>query len=439
MCIRDSLTAPVLQGSPFDRIYLIPFSNDPAYQNYFRQINFGIYAINSHIEVFNCTFIRVQPEPAYVLSRRDIGGIGIYSKGIIGTSPRLLNVGDENDAARALNFQNIFEDCHRGIVTLNRINSKINKNYFLHTSSSIFKSGLDVYLKDADQSSISIRENIFEERNVQLSNAGPYPSTGIVVSSIAPTIKILHIDSNEFFNKKVGIFVQNTKGRSYSDARFLIENNDFTTDVSPNQLSTYGAIFGIWLSNSSNGVIRYNNMMRPVPLNAEPSNYENMVYGMNIVGSTNMNIAANDITQYGTSFRMVSNCNGTTLKCNDIIANVQGISLANAGMTSQGYSGEAWDNKWDGFPTPSMTTYNRAKGSATSLISWYNQGQPNDISVNNRYSPEPVENAIIYPHAYENTAGCYVNSPYPGDVESRRSRITKIIEGEMEYLRFPEI
>jgi len=432
----NNFSRPNGSQAPLSDIPVIPFSRNVTGENIFSNLHYGIYAMDSDLDVFNCSFINIQPESSYNPRRGSEGGCAIYSKSGIGASVRFLKVGEENDAVMTLNYQNDFINCRRGIATVNGVNSFINYNSFLHTQQSTTPSGTGIYLKDAELRQISIGNNTFTEENYQPD--GAYSSTGIVVSSLMPTYKNMHITNNTFMNEKVGVYLQNSKGRRYSDTGFLVQDNVFVNDKQANELSAYNGIFGIWLNNVSNGMIRYNQFYRPVPLSLAPSNFQTMLYGMNVVGSTNMNIAGNDFTQYGTSVRMVSNCPGTTLKCNNFIANVQGISLALASMSAQGWPGEAWDNKWDGFPTTSSSSYNRADGTVTFPIDWYNQGDPNDVSNDNRFSPEPVNNSIIWAYPNHNSPGCYTNTSYPSGSEGRNYRIARIIEGDMEYVSFPE-
>ena len=431
-----NLRRPNLGGSPYDRVFMIPLSRNAAYSTDFSDLHYGIYGVNSNMEVFNCTFSKIQPVSAYSPRRYSDAGCAIYTRVEVNSAVKFLKVGDQNDVGNGLNFENYFEDCRRGIITVNGVNSFINYNSFVHPSNTGNPSSTGIYIKDADLRQISIRNNTFEEEKYR--PVGPYPSTGIVVSSIIPTYKNLHIADNTFVNERVGVYLQNSRGRRYSDQNFVVADNLFVININPGELASYHGIFGIWMNNVSMGMVRYNQFYRPTPLSQEPANFQTMVYGMNIVGSTDMNIAGNDFTQFGTSMRMVSNCAGTTLKCNTMTANVQGISLAMASMTAQGWPGEAWDNKWDGFPYASSTTYNRAHGTSPYPIKWYNQGQANDAGNYNRFSPEPVDFQIIDPYPLQQSPGCYLPSPNNGDVEGRNDRISKIIEGEIEYVSFPE-
>jgi hypothetical protein len=421
--------------APISRIPTIPFSTNASTRNNFSNLNYGIYGVNSDMEVFNCTFSNIQPVPVYNTRRNSYGGTAVYSKGKIGSATRFLKVGEPDDLPNGLNYKNEFNDCRYGILTQNGIESYLNYNSFLHTASSPFPSGTGIYLRDADNRLISIKNNIFTEEAVNL--FGPYSCNGIVISSATQTRKILDISENNFINQKIGVYLQNCKGRAYSDMGFTVADNIFTCNIDPADITRYNNnIIGLSLNNVAKGFVRFNQFYRPVPLNDEPSNYQNLVFGMNIVNSTDLNIAANDFVQYGTSMRLASICAGTTLKCNDMIANVQGILLDVAAMTTQGWPGESWDNKWDGFPT-SNSVYNRAHGSVTGRIEWYNQGQSNTVNSPNRYSPEPVVINIIAPNPFQPSAGCYITT-HVGDVESRNNRISKIVNGEMEYLMFPE-
>lgn len=416
----------------------IPFDLSPGTMNTFSNLNFGIYAQNSEIDVNNCQFINIQPVPSYT-STFLYNGTGVFSSVSIGTPIKYLNVGKQN--LTTFYFQNNFMDCRRGIVTLNGVDSKILYNDFVHPLGTNSISGTGIYLKDADQRNIIIQGNTFTDNQLKLAGYpnGNYASNGVVISSLTQTRKFLNLTYNTFTNLKVSLYIQNSRGSVYQDPTFVIGNNQFTFNVTPSQLTTSNtSYFGIWLNNVSRGFVKYNNFYRPVPLSQEPANFKSLSLGMNIVNCTDVSIAANDFTQFGTSFRMVSNCPGTTLKCNDMIACVQGISLANAGMTSQGWLGQSWDNKWDGFPTPSLNTYNRADGTTTNPVDWYNQGPQNNTNVYNRFSPEPVNTFVIVPTSNQPSTGCASPSPIPGGGDPRAERITKIVDGDMEYYSFPE-
>ncbi|TAH44312.1 MAG: T9SS type A sorting domain-containing protein [Bacteroidetes bacterium] len=431
----NNLRRPFLGGSAFDRVFMIPFSRDENFTTEFADLHYGIYAVNSDIEVYNCIFERMQEVTAYRGRNYRYGGCAILSRCTPGSGPRFLHVGDDHDNENALEYKNHFWDCRFGVVTENSVNSYVAFNEFSATGNLTGPSGTGIYLKDADNRQITIKNNQFTEQNPNI--YGIYSSTAIAISSITQTRKILNISNNDFHNQKVGIYLQNCKGRRPSDLSFLVEDNTFVCDLDALDFPRYqNNIIGLWLNNTANGLIRFNQFYRPVPLASQPGNFKNLVFGMNVVGSTDLTIASNDFTQYGTSIRMVSLCSGTMLKCNNMFANVQGIRLDVASLTPQGKPGEAWDNKWDEFPV-SSSPYNRSDGTVTAPVNWFNRGQANSTNAPNVYSPEPADPSVIWPVPNQPSPGCYLPNPFV-DLGGRNHRIAKIVSGDIEYLIFPE-
>ncbi len=415
----------------------LPLSTDPAQTNTFIGLNFGIYAVNSNLDIYNCDFTNCQPVTAYTGTSL-YNGTSIFSKVNIGSPYKFIKAGDQ-DISTTARYRNEFYDCRRGIVTMNNINSTIKYNNFVHPSAATTISGTGIYLKDADyQNAITIQNNTFNDDHLVIAGSptGLYASNGIVITSATQTRKFLNISLNTFEDQKIAIYVSNSRGNAYSDYTFSISNNLIESTITPSTLTaTNTTYYGIWLSAVSRGIIHWNTFNRAFPLSMEPANYKNLMLGMNVVNSTDVSIAANDFITYGTSMRYVSNCNGTTLKCNTMISNVQGVSLAAASMTNQGYPGEAWDNKWDGFPTTTSSTFNRADGTVVSQIFWYNRIAPNTTSNYNRYSPEPVNPTKITPFPFEPSPGCAIIATPGGD---RNERISRIVKDEIVYEFFPE-
>ncbi len=411
-------------------------STDPSETNSFVGLNFGIYAVNSNLDVYNCNFTNCQPVTAYTGTSL-YNGTSIFSKVNIGSPYKFIKAGDQ-DISTTARYRNEFYDCRRGIVTMNNINSTIKYNNFVHPSAATTISGTGIYLKDADyQNAITIQNNTFNDDHLVIAGSptGLYASNGIVITSATQTRKFLNISLNTFEDQKIAIYVSNSRGNAYSDYTFSISNNLIKSTITPSSLTAINTTyFGIWLSAVSRGIVHWNTFNRAYPLSMEPANFKNLMFGMNVVNSTDVSIAANDFITYGTSMRYVSNCNGTTLKCNTMISNVQGVSLAAASMTNQGYPGEAWDNKWDGFPTTSSTTYNRADGTNVPF-NWYSRNASNTTGFSNRFSPEPVNTQYITPYPLQASPGCSIITPPGGD---RNERISRIVKDEIIYEFFPE-
>ncbi len=416
----------------------LPLSLDPTTFNSFNDLNFGIYTINSYLDVYNCRFNHCQPIVAYI-GTQNSNGCGIYCKVNIGSANKVLHAGGANNGG--YNRINLFTDCRRGIITNNGVNSFITQNFFVHPYGASSVSGTHISLFDADNMTINIQANTFRDFNLVTAGypLGYYASNGIVITSATQTRKFLNITDNIFENEKTSIYLTNCRGVVYQDPTFIITQNLISNTISAAQMAAYNSTHvGIWMNAVSNGFVYNNTFHRVCPLSTEPSNFATLYQGMNVVNSTNVSIAENDFIENGTSMRFVSNCSGTTLKCNTMISNIQGVSLAAANMTPQGLLGEGWDNKWDGFPT-SSTIFNRVDGIVVNRIDWFSRDQSNTTSNYNRFSPEPVNFLKINPQPNQASPGCAVpGTGGTGSSDIRTNKITRVIRDNIEYDLFPE-
>ena len=155
---------------------------------------------------------------------------------------------------------------------------------------------------------------------------------------------------------------------------------------------------------------------------------------MNIKSAQIVEIRENEITNYGTGMRFVSNCNASNLLCNKLNACVQGVNLSLASMTAQGSLNNPWDNEWNQFPTPSATTYNRVDGTVSAPFDWYNRGPANTTGFYNLYSPEPVDQLIISP--IDGALGPQCETTPSSTIIT--GKMEEIVGDSIVYINFPE-
>jgi hypothetical protein len=187
----------------------------------------------------------------------------------------------------------------------------------------------------------------------------------------------------------------------------------------------------MFLSNINKAYIDANWITRSIPLSTSP-NFQTKMYGMNNVHCTNSFIGGNYFHQYGTSMRYVGASGGTELHCNTMDNCIQGISLANASMSAQGSGTDPWDNTWDGFPTPTNTTFNRVDGISIQFI-WYNRGVSNTTSSQNTYSPAPTNNLYVQDMPLPNYSGVSCQSGSGGNNDATIQHLLDIIANNITY------
>ncbi len=455
-CIFDSSTPMVLpkfngqralpgNQKPFAAMYFndlvqgvtnglksIPFDENPVASCIIQNMPFGIYGVNSQLDVFNCRFINIQAPVGSSLGKIP-NTAAIYSTVKTGSAPNQLNVGDD-DIPGVSNLHNEFTDCYFGVRSQGNVNSKILYNIFKHdiNVTNQTPSGRAIMLRDANNATIKVNHNNIIDHKI-VSIPGSFNSTGIFISNSGQFNQNLEILSNSIDNNRIGIYLSNIKGNNLTPPDFHVAYNLINSTIPENQL--IGTHFGMFLSKIDKALIEANTISRSQTLSTSP-NFQTKMYGMNNVSCTNSIIAANYFHQYGTSMRYVGPSGGTELHCNTMDNCIQGVYLANASMSTQGDATNSipWDNKWDGFPTPSTTTYNRVDGVQSPLVVWYNRGLPN-TQVTNNFSPEPVNTTKINPIPLPNYNDPSCQSG--GSNSSSFQHLLDIVTSNISYPAYP--
>ncbi len=415
-----------LKSIPFDE------NQNPAAICTIKNMPYGIYGVNSQIDVFNCRFINIQAPVGSSLGKIP-NTAAIYSTVKTGSAPNQLNVGDD-DIPGVSNLHNEFTDCYFGVRSQGNVNSKILYNIFTHdiNVTNQTPSGRAIMLRDANNATIKVNHNNIIDHKI-VSIPGSFNSTGIFISNSGQFNQNLEILSNSIDNNRIGIYLSNIKGNNLTTPDFHVAYNLINSTIPENQL--IGTHFGMFLSKIDKALIEANTISRSQPLSTSP-NFQTKMYGMNNVSCTNSIIAANYFHQYGTSMRYVGASGGTELHCNTMDNCIQGISLANASMSDQGSASDPWDNTWDGFPTPTNTTYNRVDGIATQF-EWYNRGTSNlNGGSSNNYSPEPVFQALVHPNPLPGYIGTSCQSG--GNSNSSFQHLLDIVTNNINYPNYPD-
>ncbi len=421
-----------LVQSPTNGLKSIPFDENPGVSCIIRNMPFGIYGVNSQIDVFNVRFNNIQPATScYYKSCKTAAISSLVKPGI---STKQLNVGGD-DIPNQLNLHNEFTDCYFGVRSQGNINSNILYNVFTHNDlgSTTKPSGRAIMLLDANNNTIKVNQNHIIDHKI-VSNSIAFNSTGILISNSGQFRQNLEIMHNTIDNNRIGIYLSNISGSNLITPDFHVAFNSINSTIPENLLT--GTHFGMFLSNVNNAVVESNWITRYLPLSTSP-NFQTKMYGMNNVNCTNSIIAANYFQKYGTSMRYVSSNGGTQLRCNSMNNCIQGISLANASMSNQGSASDPWDNTWDGFPTPTNNTYNRVDGVAPP-IDWYYRGNPNSPGFVNSFSPEPVDPQIIYAHPLPNFNGISCQGGSGGSNNATLEHLLDIVSNNITYPNYPD-
>ena len=410
----------------------LPFSTTPGTSCTFKNLSFGIYAVNSQVDVHNCNFIQINNNPGYI--HKGGTGFAIYSK-MSGTNENVLNVGEVNTGSAS--NSNSFTDALYGIYAIGRIASIIKYNSFLHNGLNILdpvQSGISISMINAYKKSIVVQHNSFFEQ--EITSGGGFVSTGIYLSNNLPSINPTTISDNDFHNLRISIYGINTGGTDVSSFDFNIYENRIYSTLSHAQITNAGYFhYGIWLNAITYGTVRDNIIYRNVPLTQASSNFVNLMLAMNMKSTQYLDLKFNYITNYGTSMRFVSTCNFTNLVCNHFTSCVQGVNLSLAKMTNQGSLTDPWDNEWNNFPTLTATMYNRADGTVIFPFYWFNRGLSNSTGFSNKYSPEPVNQFVIIPNPIPNSTAPVCNG-LPDLLLT--GKIEAIVGDSISYLNYPE-
>jgi hypothetical protein len=169
------------------------------------------------------------------------------------------------------------------------------------------------------------------------------------------------IRSNEIQHFKQGVSLTHQQG-------IAVEDNDINFDrLNPNSIW-----YGVRILGGTENVIRLNRMNRVGT--APDLSLSRLIYGTSIERSENNNILENDIYNLGSGIRFFSTTVNNTIKCNNLIQNVDNLVLENALIGDQGSPNSAADNFWDINPYTAQTF----------------SGHGNVLNIGNPINPPPI-------------------------------------------------
>lgn len=409
----------------------IPFSRKVNTLTIFHDLNIGILGFNSHMDAYNCKFENIQPYSFYG-AYAPYNGCAIASRNYLtGTfNSRDFNVGESNTSTLARSC--LFRDVYGGCYTKGQINSSVKYNTYDH-----FRFANRFI--DNNNCNITVSRNTFTDY-MPYYGGGGFHGSGIYISSAAQTVKTINILTNTFNDVRLGMYINNSKGSSMQMPFNLnITGNIFNSTLSNNDINNLitnnGYIFqGMYGLRLSYAFIYSNRLTRTVSISGNPPAFVTNMRGMQFSISQNNHVESNGITSYGSDMYFTGNNNNTDLLCNEFITSEQGVNLKNASLTTQGIQGTGWQNKWDGFVTPSSTTYNRADGSITTPFDWYYKGDQNAPGSSHDFSPEPVNTNVIIP--FSNQLNGSLCNQQLAENEGLFARLDAIAANTINYIIF---
>ena len=312
-----------LSGIECDSIYNLTIgdASDQSYKNTFTTMQYGIYAVNSDINVINNEFDKI----AYQNSLGSGVKFNFYYEGAIyamhtATNPitNHLYVGGD-----ALNT-NTFNNCITGIHSFNYV-SDLDNNIF-------FDGKLGISLLSPLSGSIVHRNSISQKDQKTLNSY-----IGISIQNpIQSTIYCVKVDSNTINNQYTGISMIGMYSASYLKGA-LIENNAINNYYSIYHNSFPTKYYGMDIQNCNKLTVS-NNTVNYVPYNILDSTHSTTLRGIsignNVLGST---IYSNHFNQLGSGIYTVGNLTSTQFECNNFFENYYGLQFeVNSTISDQG-------------------------------------------------------------------------------------------------------
>jgi hypothetical protein len=426
----------------------IPFNSASTAPCIFENLNYGIYAVNSVVDVFNCEFRNIERSPNYNATEFTSA---IFCDNICSycTTVTSLNVGNS-----MANHSNLFDNCESSVYAQGEINIDISSNTIFTDVNIVNNRIFDVYLiNSSNGNNINLSDNTFRDYMIgfllsNIANANltatnnsfygsteyeipqAFMSTAMHISAMSGTELNADISENIFVDSRIGIYLNGVQGFTAAPA-FNVHSNYISNDISfydLENLYTNGFnSYGIWCDNTNYMSIGFNTFTRQHDISVAPVNFDQMLRAINIKQSNFLDIIENDITHFGTPMRFVNNCNETNLKCNFMYSCYGGIFLDIAEMTPQGAANDPWDNKWwyYGYTERISGIANVSGG-----IDWFHQGNTCTSTCSNEFSPGPHSPFTIA--AWPNTTGSVTCSHGSGGGGSQ-NMILNIAEDSVEY------
>ncbi len=319
--------------------------------NNFSNFYAGIFSLTSNLTVRNCTFSNnLKPCSPQSFSCYNGQGSGILAQG----DPRSiysLNVGGSSAEACFFNdntygifmktnielnathnsFNNIGymnQNISYGIYGVNAVNAKQNVSGNL-----LNRLNYGVWFSNIHDAEININENKF---NDFLSVPARQGERAITVWSTNPFgnayTRSIRLNIIEHF--KQGISLTHQQGIAVEDNRIHFDR------LNPNSVW-----YGIRVLGGLENVIRLNSMNRTGTQPDLP--LSRLVYGTSIERSEKNSILENDIYNLGSGIRFFATTVTNSVKCNNLIYNVDNLVTENALIGDQGSPNSAADNFWD--------------------------------------------------------------------------------------------
>ena len=334
-----------------------------GYLNTFQNLDYGIRAYNSNVNVVKTDFIDIDNSFFPQVAKDEIGtAIYIDSYSLAdGSSPRLIDIGTSNYPPETCSFSN----CKRGLYVKRNANIKVSYSTFDNCTYSavdlnntrrqlINIKGNTVtnclqgfrFINCIQSDNFEVNQNKFYTsngltaivKNLNSQLAINFPNTSILAINTPLAPSGINIHDNEMENSRIGIY-QN----GLSD--FTIQDNwiKVTRDL---PIAGFNH-FGLWIDNSTLGSINDNTIEY---LGAATTNTAGL-RGLNIKGTQNCDFISNKMNNCGTAVRIVDQCQFTNFTCNRYDNCNLGTLLQKAAMTQQGSPNNPVDEQWYNFGT----------------------------------------------------------------------------------------
>lgn len=422
----------------------------------FQNLNAGILAYNSNIEVHNCIFQNITP-----LYPDRYAGIALCSEtrgaartAIIGNINNMMPNNfnncftaiysrNNNLNLQGCNFVNgvgFFTDLTTGLdvfASNNRI-IQVSGNFFTRVSQSIRMSSVR-------GSNIRIDNNVINAGSSSGNGINDFTSTGIRIFNGLPSrvkIRIYNNTIGSTGNTRIGIYLSNCSkipsNIATLDTRIKIYDNNIQFNTLQSNITLPNTHHGIWLdrvsdvdlyaTNAGSSIITSNQLFSST---LTPGSQPNQMRGINLRWVENTNVVNMKMSQLGDGIYMQGNCSGTALRCNEMEDCVYGVELLQAVLSDQGEidpngnAVNAWDNRWTTLGTNNTTW--RLSGTCAPF-SWVTQSSP-DYELNQNNTLVTVLPAFLT--SLSNNPCSFL----PGGAEAK---IGEVVEDTITYPFWPE-
>ncbi|MEI6823541.1 MAG: T9SS type A sorting domain-containing protein, partial [Bacteroidota bacterium] len=433
-----------LVGVYCDSIHYITIGDysSPSYQNTFSYMQYGIYAFNSVINVFNNQFKHIEhigsnPPPFQILPPYIEGSIyAMYAAPLSQQSTPLphcgLIVGGDDKK------QNVFDSCNTGIFSYHYINLLEHNNFI--------NGKYGISLVNTLDNSI-VRQNSISESNLGVLN----PFTAISIQNLNSNSNPIHlsVDSNWIQNQYTGIFLRNITSNFSKSVK--VQNNTITNYSS--QQYPYNLplkYYGIEIHNCDN-LLAKNNSISRYPIPDLTINQNSSIRGIWTDYSKGATIQGNNMTQMGSGIYTSGTLTSTQFECNNLKDNYYGIQFGtNSKISNQGVQyqsptvpGLNPDNIWydSYFPSGTACRLYSINGGLISNFTYFHQPS------NSVYDPDPYCNYSLYiispfqnadtPDSCSNSVGSF--NPYViiKNAAMREIAIGGIVRNQFNYDTIP--